>query len=116
MIDLLGLLEDKEKVIKWLADIETESKEAYEMLYKARETINDETELKEIKTHLRNTMLAMSKLSINMFNITGLLLLYVSGDDYADTVTKLLIKSGKGKEALRARFADKLKIFRNGKK
>ncbi len=112
-MDLLSLLKDRKKVIIWLADIEKESQEAYDLLSKARSSINDDTSLEKVKAHLRNTMLSMSKMSINIYNITKLLSVYASGDDFADTVTKVLIKSGKGNEALRARFADKLKIFKN---
>lgn len=109
MIDILDLIKDKKKVFKWLTDISADSQDAFEMLEKSRNKIIEETDIESMKKHLRNTMLAVSKLSVNIFNLTQILSIYVSSDNFDSTVAQAAMRVGKGEEALRVMLKNKMR-------
>lgn len=109
MTDLLDLIQDKKRVIKWLVDISDESQKAFEMLEKSREQIDEDTDLEKTNVHLRNTMLSLSKMSVNIFNLTQILTVYVSSQEFDSAIAKAMIKTGRGKEALSAMWKNKMK-------
>lgn len=111
MIDekLLELLENKEKGIRMILDILSRSQKEYAGATKMLEVIDKGTNEETIKKFLKTTIKINQNQSKDITNLASLLLVYIQGSNFDSDVGRMLIKFGKGEDALRAMLKNKMR-------
>ena len=107
--ELLEILKDKSKLMKLLLEVLAETQKSQHMLDESRYKINEDTSVDALKSHLRNTILALSKTQVNLYNIATITLIYAQSSSFDTDVAMYLNKIGLGREAISTMFKNKMK-------
>lgn len=105
----MDMLKDKEKVVKSLADAYAQSEKIEIGFNGVINTVLTNPSDENLRKMVNTTMKCVKTMSGIIKMLIMLNLVYVGGDQYSTDVGKILIRLGRGKEALREIFKQKLK-------
>ena len=105
---LLSMISDPKVSATIIADIVSESEATFKQMDADRLRIDDETDIDKLRAYLRNTMLALSKTNVNIYNLAMFISVYVVGGDFDGDAAKFLTNIGRGPEAMKAMLKAKM--------
>ena len=101
---ILNLIKDKSGVLRFLIDTMTKTEAVTENLrkYATNDTVSNDAKIKALLEVTANQNVQISKLA-------SLLLVYTANDSFTTDVAKIAVKFGRGEDALKMMFDQKLK-------
>jgi len=108
MDQLLKLLKDKEKVIRFLLDITFDNDKVSKGLIKFQKSLDENKSEANMAKAIQTTMKILSKQTDTIRQLSLLMLIYTQSDSFDTDIAKILNKLGKGEEALKTIIEKKL--------
>lgn len=106
---LLDLLKDKKQAIKLVIDMLDRSQKEYSSLEKGINMLNGGASQATKIDCIQKLMIITQRQSMDIVNLSSILLIYLQSQNFDTDTAHLLVKMGKGEEALKTMFNNKLK-------
>lgn len=105
---LLNLLKDKATGIQYLLSVLDESARQREGMTKLQASLEHNTSPENVAKCIQTTMKVCAKQADAIQNLAALMLVYMQSSSFDGDIARMLMKMGKGDEALRQMFKNKM--------